>query len=85
MKAPPVDGLKDDPSVTVPEIKTFLAPKLGATFVCSDKDLIAMDATAGPTLIGLVMAHHIVKEYGPDALKKLILHIGSTVIRKDKL
>lgn len=85
MKAPPTENLKNDASVTIPEMKEFLGKELAKTFRLSSDEIIGINAVAGSTLIGLVIANALQKQYGQEALKRFILSIGEKVLNTDRL
>ncbi len=85
LAAPPVEGLDKDPTVTHAEIQAMLGEEMPKIFVLSPEEVCMVNPVAGPTVIGLVMAHVIVKKYGPEALKAFVIKLGSSLVNKKEL
>lgn len=85
LAAAPVEGLDKDPTVTHAEIQAMLADEMPKIMKLSPDEICMINPIAGPTVIGLVMAHVIVKKYGTEALKTFVAKLGSSLIDKREL
>lgn len=85
LSAAPVEGLDKDPTVTYAEIQAMLGEEMPKIMKLSPDEICMVNPIAGPTVIGLVMAHAIVKKYGTEALKTFVEKLGSSLINKKEL